>query len=167
MSDTTAARLPTSTFILKSFAVVGWEEYARAIHLFCTGQGSGLPVKDYFSDHSLVGIGHSMGAIAMVLSTTFTLPPPWQSIIMIDPMLLSQYFEEMTGPHFLLTGAQSRRDVWPSKEEALKIFSGRRSYADWDKRVLKAYCVSKNLLQNRKYLINILKGTRPSQSTNA
>lgn len=126
---------------------VGWEEYARSIYLFCTGQGLGLPSQGYFDDHTLVGIGHSMGAIAMVLSTTFKNPPPWNSILMIDPMLLSQKFDGVTGPHFLLTGAQTRRDIWPSKEEAFRIFKGRRSYADWDQRVLKAYCVSEKLFQ--------------------
>lgn len=127
----------------KGTSVVGWEEYARTIHLFCTGQGTGLPSREYFKGHNLVGIGHSMGAIAVLLSLTFTQPPPWRSIIMVDPMLLSEYFERATGPHFLLNGAQTRRDIWPSKEEAYKIFEGRSSYANWDRRVLKAFCVGR------------------------
>lgn len=43
--------------------VVGWEEYARSIHAFLAGLGTGVNVD--FSTRNLVGVGHSMGATTM------------------------------------------------------------------------------------------------------
>ena len=42
---------------------VGWEEYARSVHSFLTGLGAGIPVD--FSKRNLVGVGHSMGGVAL------------------------------------------------------------------------------------------------------
>ena len=54
--------------------VVPWGEYARSVHDFLTGQGKGIPVD--FSSRKLVGIGHSMGAVALyVLSPLSTQIP--------------------------------------------------------------------------------------------
>ena len=50
----------TLTLILSS---VPWHEYARSIHAFLKGQGTGIPVD--FSKRRLVGVGHSMGAISL------------------------------------------------------------------------------------------------------
>ena len=43
--------------------IVGWEEYARSVHSFLTGLGAGIPVD--FSKRNLVGVGHSMGGVAL------------------------------------------------------------------------------------------------------
>ena len=48
----------------------GWDEYARIIHDLLTGLGKGIDVD--FADRRLVGVGHSMGAIA--LYALFKLP---------------------------------------------------------------------------------------------
>lgn len=42
---------------------VAWEEYARSIHAFLAGLGTGVDVD--FSTHRLVAIGHSMGAASL------------------------------------------------------------------------------------------------------
>lgn len=42
---------------------VGWEEYGRTVHGFLAGLGTGVDVD--FSTRRLVGVGHSMGAVAM------------------------------------------------------------------------------------------------------
>lgn len=44
-------------------SLVGWEEYARCLHAFFAGLGSGINVE--FRTRTLVGIGHSMGAISL------------------------------------------------------------------------------------------------------
>lgn len=44
-------------------SIVSWEEYARSVHSFLAGLGKGIPVD--FSTRSLVGIGHSMGGVAL------------------------------------------------------------------------------------------------------
>ncbi|KAI0943270.1 hypothetical protein AcW1_002479 [Taiwanofungus camphoratus] len=45
-----------------------WQEYARAVHALLTGLGTGVDVD--FSQRKLVGIGHSMGAVAMIPAAT-------------------------------------------------------------------------------------------------
>lgn len=47
---------------------VGWEEYARSIHALLTGLGTGIPSSIDFASRTLVGVGHSMGAIALQVS---------------------------------------------------------------------------------------------------
>ena len=42
---------------------VSWEDYARSVHAFLAGLGSGVDVD--FSKRNLVAVGHSMGAVAM------------------------------------------------------------------------------------------------------
>ena len=51
--------------------IVGWEEYARTLHAFLTGLGTGVDVD--FSTRRLVGIGHSMGAVCLCVKPL--LPP--------------------------------------------------------------------------------------------
>lgn len=53
---------------------VAWEEYARSLHDFLTGQGTGIPVD--FSTRRLVGIGHSMGALSLYVIPSMINPNP-------------------------------------------------------------------------------------------
>lgn len=43
--------------------LVGWEEYGRSVHAFLAGLGTGIPVD--FNTRNLVGVGHSMGGVAL------------------------------------------------------------------------------------------------------
>lgn len=45
------------------FLLVSWEDYARCVHAFLAGLGSGVDVD--FSKRNLVALGHSMGAVAV------------------------------------------------------------------------------------------------------
>ncbi|KAH7925336.1 alpha/beta-hydrolase [Leucogyrophana mollusca] len=112
-----------------------WEDYGRGIHAFLTGLGTGIDVD--FRGHNFVGIGHSMGAIAIMLSTTFQPPLKYSSIQLIEPMLLGRQWN--TFGNFLQQGALNRRDIWPSTEEAYRIMKGRPSWRAWDDRVLRVY----------------------------
>ena len=114
-----------------------------AIYLFLTGRGTGVPTD--FSQHKLVGIGHSMGAISLLLTHTYPDPPKWHSIILVEPMVFSREADETFRDNFLEKGAMARRDIWPSKEDAYKIFSERKGFKTWDDRVLRIYCVSSAL----------------------
>ena len=51
---------------------VSWEEYARSVHLFLSGLYPGVGVD--FAKRKLVGIGHSMGCIALYALCPFLLP---------------------------------------------------------------------------------------------
>ncbi|KAF5372547.1 hypothetical protein D9758_005199 [Tetrapyrgos nigripes] len=113
-----------------------WDDYGRMIHAFLAGLGKGVNAD--FRGHNLVGIGHSMGAISMLLSLNYFPSLTFQSIILIEPMTMSQ--SNSVGPsNFLAEGAAKRRDTWASKEEAYKSFKSRKAWAGWDDRVLRIY----------------------------
>ncbi|KJA25366.1 hypothetical protein HYPSUDRAFT_425637 [Hypholoma sublateritium FD-334 SS-4] len=62
-----AAELNEETLKLGYAGVsVGWEEYGRSLHLLLSGLGTGVDVD--FTQHKLVGIGHSMGAVSLALA---------------------------------------------------------------------------------------------------
>lgn len=118
--------------------IFGWEEYGRAIHVILTGRGTGIPVD--FSKRKLVGIGHSMGAVALTLSTMSLPAVTYSSLIFVDPMMFPK---PPTGtpekPFALVEGAVKRRDVWPSRAEALESLQSRPSFKIWDPRVLRIF----------------------------
>ncbi|KAJ3881032.1 hypothetical protein F5051DRAFT_501459 [Lentinula edodes] len=87
---------------------------------------------------------HSIGAISLLLS--LDLAPSIESYINISSFI---FIEPMTMPptlgsfqdlaEKLASGSRSRRDVWPSAEEAYKMFKTRRTWQSWDDRVLKIF----------------------------
>ncbi|KAJ3492874.1 hypothetical protein NLJ89_g11149 [Agrocybe chaxingu] len=114
----------------------GWEEYARSLHLFLSGLGTGVDVD--FSTHNLVGIGHSMGAVSLTLTLGYYPPPRFSAFILVEPMIMPSIF----GPdaaHLLVSGAEKRRDIWPSREEAYNLFKSRGTWKTWDDRILRLY----------------------------
>ncbi|EGN92167.1 hypothetical protein SERLA73DRAFT_191507 [Serpula lacrymans var. lacrymans S7.3] len=113
-----------------------WDEYGRSIHAFLSGLGTGVDVD--FSKHNLVGIGHSMGAISVVLSTTYYPLVHYTSIQLIEPMFIGYEWSKARG-NFLEDGAMKRRDIWPSQEEAYTILKSRASFKVWDDRILRLY----------------------------
>ncbi|KAI5891252.1 uncharacterized protein SCHCODRAFT_02628545 [Schizophyllum commune H4-8] len=115
--------------------VFGWSEYARAVHLVLAGQGKGIDVD--FSQRRLVGIGQSMGAVALELSLTYTPRVAYDSLILVEPMVMNR--EATAGPHqFLVNGARNRRDIWPSKPEAYNLLKS-RSWKTWDDRAVRLF----------------------------
>lgn len=115
--------------------VFSWEEYARAMHLVLNGLGKGINVD--FKSRNLVGIGHSMGASAIVLTRTIFPFVSWSTTIFIEPMIVHR--NNFTGKNqFLLKGALKRRDMWSSRKEA-QDFLRERSLKSWDPRVVDIY----------------------------
>ncbi|KAG6867691.1 hypothetical protein C0993_012326 [Termitomyces sp. T159_Od127] len=113
-----------------------WEEYARAIHTFLTGFGTGVDVD--FSTRRLVGIGHSMGAVCLLLSLGYSSNLKFESLIFCELMSMNPKF--MKEPANMLTkGAINRRDTWSSHEEAYKLLKSRPAWKIWDDRVLKIF----------------------------
>lgn len=82
-----------------------------------------------------------MGAIALMLSTTFLPQVHYASLLLVDPMLLGPNEGKDTG-NMLESGAMKRRDIWESKEKALAALEGRASFKVWDGEVLKNFVVS-------------------------
>ncbi|KAG6853401.1 hypothetical protein C0991_004734 [Blastosporella zonata] len=108
-----------------------WEEYARAIYMFLTGFGTGVDVD--FSTRRLVGIGHSMGAVCLLLSLGYSSKLRFESLILCELMAMHPKFVGKPS-EMLIGGAKSRRDIWPSAEEAYKLLKGRPAWKIWDDR---------------------------------
>ncbi|CAL1697815.1 unnamed protein product [Somion occarium] len=120
--------------------VVSWEEHARSLHAFLTGLGTGVDVD--FSTHNLVGVGHSMGAVSLILSETYMPELRFSSMILVEPMIVPEppkAFKERLSAGFLISAAQRRRDVFPSREEATKYVQNSGVSKHWDPRVQKVF----------------------------
>jgi hypothetical protein len=113
-------------------------EYARIFHLLLTGQGSGVPVD--FSEHSLVAVGHSSGANALLLTTTFPSAIRWHSMIVVEPVIFTESARKKKAD-FLVKNALNRKDVWTSKQDAYEYLSHRPGFKSWDQQVLRSYVV--------------------------
>ncbi|KAF9492694.1 hypothetical protein BDN71DRAFT_1451172 [Pleurotus eryngii] len=112
-----------------------WEDIARGIHLFLSGKGTGIDID--FSKRKLAGIGHSSGAVGLILSTTYHPRVKYSLLHLVEPMILPTSPPGI--PNVLEAGAVKRRDIWPSKEEAMKAFNSRPSWQVWDPRILQTY----------------------------
>ncbi|KAF8497527.1 Alpha/beta hydrolase fold-1 [Russula emetica] len=130
-----SAVLNEETLLTGYTPVFSWEEYARAIHLVLNGFGKGIDVN--FMSRNLVGVGHSLGTSALVLTRTMHPFVSWSSAILLEPMFLHPNFLHRTG-NFLKESTIKRRDVWDSREEAHKLFR-ERSLKSWDPRVIDLY----------------------------
>ncbi|KAJ7172983.1 hypothetical protein C8R43DRAFT_978122, partial [Mycena crocata] len=116
--------------------IFGWQEYARGIHAFLTGLGTGVDVD--FSTRRLALVGQSMGAVALAFSLTFQPELKPDCLILLEVMCLtSEAAPRMM--NFLVEGSVSRRDIWSSKEEAYKALKARPAWKVWDDRVLRTY----------------------------
>ncbi|GJE98701.1 alpha/beta hydrolase [Phanerochaete sordida] len=113
-----------------------WEEYARSVHAVLAGLGTGIDVD--FSSRRLIGVGHSMGAIALMLADVYLPQLAFASLILVDPMLVPKPLPGK--PDFdLASPAARRRDIWASTADALASLRARPSFAAWDPRILELY----------------------------
>jgi len=94
-----------------------------------------------FTERKLIGVGHSMGAAALILTQTFHPPIHFESFVLVEPMLIVRIHERLySGPSDRLgKSALVRRDVWSSKDNAWEVFRSRPSWKIWDQRVLRIY----------------------------
>ncbi|EPS93424.1 hypothetical protein FOMPIDRAFT_1170528 [Fomitopsis schrenkii] len=114
-----------------------WEEYARGVYHFLSGVYPGVGVD--FSKRNLVGIGHSMGAIALVLANTFLPKPNFVSFVLAEPMSFPKDSMSPNLTVFLTNSAEKRRDIFPSRGEALAWLQSRPGFKVWDPRVLRIF----------------------------
>ncbi|KAJ6605076.1 Alpha/beta hydrolase fold-1 [Mycena sp. CBHHK59/15] len=116
--------------------IFGWQEYARSLHIFLAGLGTGVDVD--FSTHRLVLLGQSMGAVSLVFALTYQPELKPDRLVLIEPMAIA----ESAGPamkKFLAGGSANRRDIWPSREEAYNVLKSRPAWKIWDDRILRLY----------------------------
>ncbi|KAF8452385.1 Alpha/beta hydrolase family-domain-containing protein [Boletus edulis BED1] len=115
------------------YSLFSWEDYARCVHAFLAGLGSGVDVD--FSKRNLVAVGHSMGATAAILSTTFFPSIKFSSMHLIEPVMVGNH----DPPSHLVDGAENRRDIWKSVDDAYVALKSRSTWQNWDDRILKIY----------------------------
>lgn len=121
------------------FHKFGCEKYAEAVHRFMIS-GPGLSPSIDFKSQRLVGIGHSLGGVAIVILQDLQPAFPFISLILVEPLLSPQGPEPLKPLQArLVQSAYERRDVWPSREDAMKYLSANKHIALWDLRVLALY----------------------------
>ncbi|KAH9968080.1 Alpha/beta hydrolase fold-1 [Russula dissimulans] len=130
-----SAILNEETLLSGYTPIFTWEEYAQAIHLILNGFGKGIDVN--FKSRNLFGLGHSMGAAAIILSGTMYPSVQWSSVILVEPMYVGPHFIQQESTSWV-DGARRRRDVWSSREEAYQQFR-ERSFKSWNPRVIDIY----------------------------
>ncbi|KIK68239.1 hypothetical protein GYMLUDRAFT_709378 [Collybiopsis luxurians FD-317 M1] len=133
------------------YEVFPFQEYARSIHAFLTGQGrthtgynlhtSSIVPNTDFTSRKLVGIGHSMGGSSFLLSLDFFSPIErlFTSIILIEPVAINKQ-ATLSMTDIFSKAARSRKDRWPSREDAHNMIrASARLGKYWDERVLRIY----------------------------
>ncbi|KAI8969894.1 alpha/beta-hydrolase [Trametes punicea] len=115
------------------------EEYADGVkHFVATGVLDG---------HKLVGIGHSLGATALLLTSVPDGLPvvPYSAILLVESTIITReaynaHREEREAVLVNLSKAISkRRHIWNSREEAMRYFQERLPWSTWHPRVLELY----------------------------
>ncbi len=85
----------------------------------------------------LVGVGHSMGATA-VLQSALTQPDRYTGMVLVEPIIFPPVAFEST-EHPLVVGAARRRREFGSPQEAVENFTGKSIFANWVPDALAAY----------------------------
>ncbi|KAG2751062.1 alpha/beta-hydrolase [Suillus brevipes Sb2] len=116
----------------------GCRKYADAVHRFMSAGPRFKPMFDFRSQR-LVGIGHSLGGVAITILQNLEPAFKFSSVILVEPMLslTAEAVEPLRS--ILIKYAYERRDVWPSREFAYKNLKSRQRCERWDPRVLDLY----------------------------
>ncbi|KAG9315786.1 hypothetical protein JVU11DRAFT_3435 [Chiua virens] len=115
-----------------------WGYYARCIHAFLAGLGSGVDVD--FSKRNLAAVGLCIGSVSLISSTTFSPPIKFSSIHLIESPILGKHAEGH-GWH-LEKLMLNRRDVWDSVEEVYESFKRSAEMKQWDDRVVRIHAAT-------------------------
>ncbi|KAE8153366.1 alpha/beta-hydrolase [Aspergillus avenaceus] len=81
----------------------------------------------------IVGIGHSMGGMHLAYLSLIH-PDLFQALILIDPVIQ----RENIGRKYAVP-ATYRRDVWPSRQDAIARFRRNKVFENWDTRAFERY----------------------------
>ncbi|KAJ9651024.1 hypothetical protein H2198_009676 [Neophaeococcomyces mojaviensis] len=107
----------------------GWFDHPRDLTHFINLKRDEMP-------RPIFGIGHSMGGNNLVNVALFN-PRLFTSLILIDPVIQARSAEIQTESKTPNIAQLStfRRDIWPSRSEATKLFLKSPFYKAWDTRV--------------------------------
>lgn len=123
----------------KEFATdCGCEHYAVAIHRFLLSAPRTFGID--FSERKLVGLGHSLGANALLLLQRLEPIYPFLSLIIVEPMISAGDGHDLDQLRKrLVKSAQDRKSEWTSREAALLFLKVNPGTMKWDEQVLKAF----------------------------
>ncbi|KAL4904421.1 hypothetical protein BDW74DRAFT_168445 [Aspergillus multicolor] len=103
-----------------------WHDHARDL----------FSMINWFQDQiqqPVVGIGHSMGAMQLA-HLSLMHPTLFSALVLIDPTI------QRSNPGTKFAQASTyRRDIWPSRAEAVKKFKTSSFYQAWDERVFEKW----------------------------
>lgn len=88
------------------------------------------------TDPGGIGVGHSMGACALVMAQLAD-PVRFRFLILIEPIIFPAPHGREDHP--LVAAASKRKTSFDSRQEALENFGSRGAFAGWDPEALKAY----------------------------
>ncbi|KAI1038814.1 hypothetical protein LB503_007795 [Fusarium chuoi] len=102
---------------------LSWFDHARDLMNLINQHQRDIP-------HPIVGIGHSMGGTQLAQLALWH-PRLLDSLVLIDPII------QIPNPSISLAGLSTkRRDIWPSREDAVARFKKSKFFQSWDPRVL-------------------------------
>ncbi|KAK0450346.1 Alpha/beta hydrolase fold-1 [Desarmillaria tabescens] len=90
--------------------------------------------------HRIVGLGHSAGAGAMMLTTQSS--PPYAGLVLIEPTMITEdvfrahFADRMATMEGAVCATSIRRHRWAGRDDARSWLSGRFPWRVWDERVL-------------------------------
>ncbi|KAI0299442.1 Alpha/beta hydrolase family-domain-containing protein [Multifurca ochricompacta] len=90
------------------------------------------------TNRKLVVVGHSLGGCAATLAV-HSIPAPFSGLVLIDPVIVPSSFDQSKSIRNYVVGALARRNVWPTREEALSLLSKSPFFGAWDPDVLRRY----------------------------
>ncbi|KAK5947124.1 hypothetical protein PMZ80_001271 [Knufia obscura] len=108
----------------------GWYDHPRDLTHLINLKRDEMP-------RPIFGLGHSMGGNNLVNVALFN-PRLFTSLVLLDPVIQPRTAEITPGKTQTPSVAKLstfRRDTWPSREEAAKLFMKSPFYRAWDKRV--------------------------------
>ncbi|KAA1472838.1 alpha/beta-hydrolase, partial [Dentipellis sp. KUC8613] len=91
-----------------------------------------------FPQRKLVAIGHSLGGSTLALAAYYY-PALFAGLVLVDPVIAPVGHETHALKIGYASGALSRRETWPSREEAHKLLRASPFFGAWEPEVLKLY----------------------------
>ncbi|KAF8316887.1 hypothetical protein DL93DRAFT_2134844 [Clavulina sp. PMI_390] len=98
----------------------------------------GRRILGYAGDRTVVGLGHSAGAAAMITSAVNE-PALFHSLVAIEPIIIIKEFVNEPIFRQWRKGAIGRRAHWDSREDALSLYKLSPSFSYWNPDVLKTF----------------------------
>jgi pimeloyl-ACP methyl ester carboxylesterase len=93
-----------------------------------------------YKDRTLAVVGHSFGGCTLLLAA-INYPALFSSLILVDPVIAQPglYGAHSKNLQGYVRGALQRREHWPTRDDALRLFKKAPFFAAWDPDILKTY----------------------------